>query len=86
MLISMRYVAEKLYIGDDIEMAVVKIKGALVSLGNAAPGNVEVYRQEIYQRVHISHSSSRSTRHPESLHSIQVHRSCGRVGCPSKAR
>ena len=38
-------------IGDQIEIAVVDLKGDQVKIGIEAPRNVKVYRQEVYQAI-----------------------------------
>lgn len=52
MLILTRRVGEKLKIGDDIEVVVLGVKGNQVRIGVTAPRDVEVHREEIYQRIH----------------------------------
>ncbi|SFT72623.1 carbon storage regulator, CsrA [Paraburkholderia aspalathi] len=67
MLISMRYIAEKLKIGDDIEMAVVKIKGEQVSVGYAASGMSRCIGKK-------SISESTSVTHPRAQHGSRSRR------------
>lgn len=57
MLILTRRVGEKLIIGDDIEVVVLGYQGDQVRLGIKAPKDVEVHREEIYQRIHGSELS-----------------------------
>lgn len=54
MLILTRRVAETLMIGDDIAVTVLSVKGNQVRIGIAAPANVAVHREEIYQRIEHS--------------------------------
>lgn len=51
MLILTRRPGESLKIGDDIEIHVMDIKGNHVRIGIAAPDDVKVYREEIYNRI-----------------------------------
>lgn len=52
MLILTRRVGETICIGDDIEVVVLGVKGNQVRLGVKAPTDVDVHREEIYQRIH----------------------------------
>ncbi len=51
MLILTRKVGEAVAIGDDIQISIVEIKGTQVKLGIQAPKNIEVHREEIYQKI-----------------------------------
>jgi carbon storage regulator CsrA len=51
MLILTRRPGERIIIGDDIEVEVISVKGPQVRLGVTAPPNVEVHREEIYNRI-----------------------------------
>lgn len=51
MLILTRKVGETLNIGDNITVTVLGVKGGQVRIGVEAPKNVEVHREEIYQRI-----------------------------------
>lgn len=51
MLVLGRRAGESVYIGDDIQVAVVSVRGNQVKLGVKAPADVPVHREEIYQRI-----------------------------------
>jgi carbon storage regulator len=51
-LILTRRVGEKVIVGDDIEIAVVEVRGDAVRLGIQAPRSVSVHREEIYRDLH----------------------------------
>lgn len=51
MLVLSRYCDESIYIGDDIIITVVDIRGDRVRLGIQAPASVSVHRQEIYEAI-----------------------------------
>ena len=51
MHILTRRVGETIRINDDISVTVLGVNGMQVRLGVEAPADVEVHRQEIYQRI-----------------------------------
>lgn len=51
MLILTRKLGEGLFIGDDIRITVVEVRGRQIRLGIEAPSHVVVLREEIYKRV-----------------------------------
>ncbi|AGN80650.1 MULTISPECIES: carbon storage regulator CsrA [Pseudomonas] len=51
MLILTRRVGETIRINDDISVTVLGVNGMQVRLGIEAPSDVEVHRQEIYERI-----------------------------------
>ena len=51
MLILTRRVGEKLMIGDNVEILTLEVKGNQVKFGIEAPSDVEVHREEVYERI-----------------------------------
>lgn len=51
MLCLTRKVDEKIYIGNDIVITVVAVKGERVRLGISAPRSVPVHREEIVKAI-----------------------------------
>ena len=51
MLVLSRYRDESIYIGDDVVITVVDIRGDRVRIGVQAPPSVSVHRQEVYEAI-----------------------------------
>jgi len=51
MLILTRRIGEKIVIGDDVTITILGVKGNQVRVGIEAPRDVQVHREEIYQRI-----------------------------------
>lgn len=51
MLVLTRHRDESIIIGDDIVITVIDIRGDKVRLGIAAPLEVSVHRQEVYEAI-----------------------------------
>jgi carbon storage regulator len=51
MLILTRRLGEAIVIGDNVKVLIMGAKGNQVRVGIEAPTNVEVHREEIYQKV-----------------------------------
>ncbi len=60
MLILGRHVGETLIIDGDIVVTILSVQGSNVHIGIAAPKSVEVYREEIYQRIQLERESDPS--------------------------
>ena len=59
-LILTRRVGETLMIGDDITVTVLEVKGNQVRTGVNAPRDVDVHREEIYERIKAANSQEQS--------------------------
>jgi carbon storage regulator len=51
LLILTRKIGEGLFIGDDIRITILEVRGKQIRLGIEAPANVVVLREEIYRRI-----------------------------------
>ena len=51
MLILTRKLGERIYIGDDIIITLLEIKGSQVKLGIDAPKHVNIHRHEVYEKI-----------------------------------
>ena len=51
MLILTRKPGESLYIGDDIKITIVELKGHQIRVGIDAPPEMRIYREEIYLQI-----------------------------------
>ena len=51
MLILTRKPGESLYIGDDVKVIIVEIKGNQIRVGIEAPPELRIYREEIYLQI-----------------------------------
>ncbi len=73
MLILTRRIGESVYIGDDVRLTVLGVRGTQVRIGINAPKEVPVHREEIYYR--IKHEQG-DVHHPEpgnSDHYMETH-------------
>ena len=57
MLVLSRRADESLFIGDDIKITVLDIRGGQVRIGITAPDSIKVHREEVYQRIHSDSES-----------------------------
>ena len=55
MLVLTRKRNQSIVIGDDIEVAVIDIRGDQVRLGVAAPTRVSVHRRELFSEIERAH-------------------------------
>lgn len=51
MLIFTRNINQSFLVGDDIKVKVLDVKGNQVRIGIEAPNDVDVNREEIYQKI-----------------------------------
>jgi carbon storage regulator len=51
MLILTRKPGESLYVGDNVKITLMEIKGNQVRIGVDAPSTVRIYREEIYLQI-----------------------------------
>ncbi len=51
MLVLTRRLGESITIGDNVKIIVVEIDGNQVKLGIEAPREIEIYREELYERI-----------------------------------
>ena len=62
MLILTRRIGETITIGTNITVTVVGLNGSQVRLGIGAPKNVEVHREEVYERVKAERAETKVRR------------------------
>jgi carbon storage regulator len=58
MLVLTRKVGERIHIGNNIVVTVVRIQNDKVRLGIDAPSDVAIHREEVFQRVEASRLAS----------------------------
>jgi len=51
MLVLTRRLGESITIGDNVKLIVVEIDGNQVKLGIEAPREIEIYREELYEKI-----------------------------------
>jgi|TARA_A100001011_G_scaffold222862_1_gene230829 carbon storage regulator len=51
MLVLSRKAEESMYIGDDIKITVLDIRGGQVRIGITAPEDIKIHREEVYNRI-----------------------------------
>ena len=63
MLILTRKPGESVYIGDDVKVTLMEIKGNQVRVGVDAPPSVRIYREEIYLQILEENKSAAALSH-----------------------
>jgi carbon storage regulator len=58
-LILSRAPGERIRIGDDVEIVILQVRGNQVRIGIDAPKNVEVHREEVYERIRAERAGDR---------------------------
>ena len=51
MLVLSRKAEESMFIGDDIKITVLDIRGGQVRIGITAPHDIKIHREEVYDRI-----------------------------------
>ena len=51
MLVLRRKAEESMFIGDDIKITVLDIRGGQVRIGITAPQDIKIHREEVYNRI-----------------------------------
>jgi carbon storage regulator len=67
MLALARKVNESIIINDNVEVAILEIKGDQVKIGISAPKSVPVYRKELYVQIQEANKEAVNMASPESL-------------------
>lgn len=79
MLVLSRHRDESIMIGDDIVITVVDIRGDKVRLGIAAPIEIPVHRQEVYEAIQREQRNRREHVQPRRDGPAQPHGQDGRL-------
>lgn len=74
MLILTRRIGESVKIGDEVTVTVLGVIGKGVRLGFAAPRELPVHRQEIYERIQTQNLANISQAGTENFASATLHR------------
>ncbi len=72
MLILTRKAGESLHLGDDIIITVFSVQGKQVKLGLSVPGEMTVYREEVYLRVKDENRKALETNNHDLLAATQL--------------
>lgn len=57
MLVLSRHLDQTIIIGDDIKITVLGMSGNQVRIGIAAPKEISVHREEVYERIQAEKSA-----------------------------
>lgn len=58
MLVLTRKVGERIHIGENIVVTVVRLQNDKVRIGIEAPADVHVHREEVYHRLHADSNTA----------------------------
>ncbi len=72
MLILSRSLDEQFRIGHDVIIKILSIKGKQVRIGVTAPDDVDVHREEIYQRIQGNEPRTLNAPNTHDAHSNQI--------------
>lgn len=61
MLVLTRRVGESIMIGDDVVVTVTAIRGGQVTIGISAPKDIDVHREEVYERIRSAEAARAPT-------------------------
>lgn len=61
MLVLARKHGQSIFVGNDIEITVVEVRGDVVRLGVNAPTSVPVYRKEIWEKIKAENEAAASS-------------------------
>lgn len=61
MLVLTRRLGESIWINDDIRIVIQNIRGNQVRVGVAAPREMVVHREEVYQKIHQENRAASSS-------------------------
>jgi carbon storage regulator len=88
MLILTRKPGESLYIGDDVKVTIVEIKGNQIRVGIDAPADLRIYREEIYKQIlEENKSAAEAVMSGSALEQLTgTWKGVGREGAPGGAR
>ena len=67
MLILTRRIGESVYIGDEVRLTVLGVRGTQVRIGINAPKDIPVHREEIYYKIKHEQSGGAPAPKPESF-------------------
>lgn len=70
MLVLTRRLGESIWINDNIRIVIQNIRGNQVRVGVAAPKEMVVHREEIYQRIHQENKEAFENS-PKDMHSVR---------------